>query len=126
MDNLSQIAIVPLITAVCYVSLEIYKFAVKGKKNAARLIPAIAGILGVALGITAYYTSPGLIPAENVLTAILIGAASGLAATGANQILKQMGKVSKDEALTQHEVPAKKDESADGAELTKDDASSGD
>ena len=57
-----------------------------------RLIPMWAALLGVVLGIVAFYAVPAIIPADNVLVAILVGGASGLAATGTNQIYKQLTK----------------------------------
>ena len=44
------------------------------------------------LGLVAFYAVPSIIPATNVCVAILIGGASGLTATGTNQIIKQLGK----------------------------------
>ena len=56
------------------------------------LIPAIVGVVGGILGIVGWKVMPGY-PAEDVLTAIAVGIVSGLAATGANQIVKQLGKI---------------------------------
>ena len=39
-----------------------------------------------------YYFLPSLIVANNLFSAILVGAASGLSATGCNQIFKQLKK----------------------------------
>ena len=44
------------------------------------------------LGIVAFYALPSIIPAHDIFTAILIGASSGLSATGMNQIFKQLKK----------------------------------
>ena len=44
----------------------------------------------------AFYAVPSIVPAENVFVAILIGIASGLTATGTNQIIKQLGKKEED------------------------------
>jgi len=90
MDNLIQIISVPVIAAIVYGALAGYKLIVNGRENWIRIIPVIAGVLGVILGIIAFYAAPGIIAADNVLTAILIGGASGLAATGANQVWKQL------------------------------------
>ena len=54
-----------------------------------KLIPAIVGIAGAILGIVGLYTMPEF-PADNILNALAIGIASGLASTGANQIVKQL------------------------------------
>jgi len=40
---------------------------------------------------------PGVVPADNILMATVIGGASGLSATGTNQVLKQLSKDDKDE-----------------------------
>ena len=89
--DLIQVTSVPIIVAVVYVALYVYKQVVKQEKFIC-IIPIIAALLGAVLGITAFYCLPDIIAAVNVLAAILIGAASGLAATGANQIFKQLTK----------------------------------
>ena len=43
-------------------------------------------------GVIAFFAIPSIIPAENVVVAIVIGGASGLTATGAHQIYKQLEK----------------------------------
>lgn len=52
----------------------------------------IAAILGATLGLISFFISPEIIPADNFIMALLIGGASGLAATGTNQIFKQIKK----------------------------------
>lgn len=92
-----EIVSVPVITTIVYAALALYKYAVNGKESLIRLIPVFAVLLGVILGIVAFYAVNEIIPADNVLTAILIGGASGLAATGTNQIFKQLNKDNKKE-----------------------------
>ena len=53
-------------------------------------IPGICGILGMILGVAAMYLGVPDFPATDVLTAAAVGGASGLAATGVNQTVKQM------------------------------------
>ena len=96
MENLIEITSVPVIVAIVYAALALYKHFVKAEKWV-RLIPLWASLLGVVLGIVAFYAVPAIIPADNVLVAILVGGASGLAATGTNQIYKQLSK-DKDDA----------------------------
>lgn len=60
-------------------------------KVADTAIPAIAGLIGMGLGIICYKFMPDF-PANNIITAVAIGASSGLASTGANQIIKQKKK----------------------------------
>lgn len=56
-----------------------------------RFIPIIVGVFGGALGVVGFYTMPAF-PAESILDAVAVGISSGLAATGAHQIGKQLGK----------------------------------
>ena len=52
-------------------------------------IPVICGVSGGALGAAGMYLMPEF-PAGDMVTAIAVGIVSGLAATGANQIVKQI------------------------------------
>lgn len=63
--------------------------AVKATKLDNKWIPVICGIFGSALGVAALYIMPDF-PAGDVITAAAVGAVSGLAATGANQVYKQL------------------------------------
>lgn len=94
--------IVPIIVANVYLLIEIYKLAFsKGKQKYQKLIPIIAGLLGIAISVTAFYLAPELIPVKNIISAIMIGASSGLAATGTNQIFKQMLKDTEEEKIVE-------------------------
>lgn len=55
-----------------------------------KVIPVICGGVGGVLGIVAMHIMPEF-PATDYLTAMAVGIVSGLAATGCNQVLKQMG-----------------------------------
>ena len=57
-------------------------------------IPVIVGCVGVALGVLCFYIGVPDFPASDPVNAACIGAASGLAAVGVNQIGKQLGKLS--------------------------------
>ena len=58
-----------------------------------RWIPVICGICGGALGVAVFLWLPGSgFPANDLLTAAAVGIVSGLAATGLEQIDKQIGK----------------------------------
>ena len=56
-----------------------------------RVIPVIVGVVGAVLGVVGMYTIPDF-PAHDVLNAVAVGIVSGLASTGANQIIKQAQK----------------------------------
>lgn len=56
-----------------------------------RWIPVICGGFGIGLGILAFYLHIPDMPAGDPITAAAVGAVSGFAATGINQIYKQLG-----------------------------------
>lgn len=88
---MTEVISVPVITAIVYGVMALYKNYITDEKWV-RLIPVWAAVLGIILGVIAFYAAPMIMPADNLLTAILIGMASGLAATGTNQIYKQLAK----------------------------------
>ena len=53
-------------------------------------IPIICGVCGFALGIAGMYIMPDF-PPQDYITAAAVGIVSGLAATGVNQVIKQLG-----------------------------------
>ena len=55
------------------------------------LIPVICGCVGAVLGIAGLYLMPDF-PAKDSIDALAVGIVSGLAATGVNQIYKQLTK----------------------------------
>ena len=84
---MSEIVTVPVIIAFCYlvgVCIKLFK-----NEKLDDFIPGICIVLGAILGIVSFYTIPNLIPATDWLTATVIGGASGLAATGVNQLIKK-------------------------------------
>ena len=88
-----EIVCVPVIVAIVYALMSIYKtYIAKDNEKLIRFIPLIGGGIGVILGIVFYFAFPQLIVATNVVTAILVGLASGLSATGCDQIFKQLTK----------------------------------
>ena len=83
---------VPAIATIVYWVINIIKYAVQENEKFKRFIPLISAALGAGLGVVAFYALPSIIPADNVCVAILVGGASGLTATGTNQIIKQLTK----------------------------------
>lgn len=53
-------------------------------------IPVICGVVGVCLGLLGFYLGMPDFPAGDPITAAAVGAASGFAATGVNQVGKQL------------------------------------
>lgn len=76
------------ITAICYLAGVGCKASEKVKDE---LIPVVCGVTGGILGVAGMYLMPDF-PAGDVINAAAIGITSGLAATGANQVLKQVSK----------------------------------
>lgn len=83
-----DVVTVPVIVGFCY----LVGFCIKLFKNEKlnNFIPGICAVIGFILGIVAFYTIPNLVPADNWLTASVIGGFSGLAATGVNQVVKKI------------------------------------
>ena len=62
---------------------------VKVSKLDNKYIPVICGVAGAVLGVAGMYFIPDF-PATDPITALAVGIVSGLAATGVDQIFKQM------------------------------------
>ena len=73
------------ITIICYLAA----LAIKQTPLANKWLPTICGLLGGVLGVAGLFTMPDF-PAGDILTAIAVGIVSGLAATGADQLGKQL------------------------------------
>ena len=87
MEKLEILGIVaiPVITVICFLIAE----AVKATELDNKWLPIICGVCGGILGVVALKVMPEF-PAVDVLTAIAIGIVSGLGATGAHQVYKQL------------------------------------
>ena len=66
--------------------------AIKQTPLANKWLPSICGALGGLLGLDAMYINVPDFPAGDPLTALAVGIVSGLAATGADQVIKQASK----------------------------------
>ena len=76
---------IPVITVIVFLIAE----AVKATPLDNKWLPVICGATGGILGIVAMFLMPEF-PAKDYLTAVAVGIVSGLAATGAHQIYKQL------------------------------------
>ena len=79
------IASVAAITVICFLVAEVIKATPLDNK----WLPVICGVCGAILGVVALRIMPEY-PASDIITAIAVGIVSGLAATGAHQIYKQL------------------------------------
>ena len=86
-----DIATIPVITVICFLCGEIVKLTPLNEK----WIPVTCGIIGGCLGVVAMYVMPNFV-AQDILTAIAVGIVSGLGATGAHQVYKQLTKNSQE------------------------------
>lgn len=80
------IAGVAVITVIAY----LVGLAVKATPLPNKWIPIICAVVGGALGVAGMFTMEAF-PATDILTAVAVGIVSGLAATGIDQTVKQMG-----------------------------------
>ena len=79
------IASVAAITVICYLVAQ----GVKATSLDNKWLPVLCGVVGGVLGVVGMYVMPDY-PAKDVVTSVAVGIVSGLAATGINQIYKQL------------------------------------
>ena len=103
MDAFTEITTIPALAAIVYTIIDITKTAMGGDEKFRRFIPLIACVLGAICGVVVFYFVPGVLDTQNLLVAIVLGAASGLSATGTNQIAKQLTKPADTKEDTEHE-----------------------
>lgn len=80
---------IPGITIICYLIAEFWK---KLFPKWDKYIPCLCGFVGGLLGLLVFFTIPDLKIASNWLGAVGTGIFSGFAATGCNQVYKQLTK----------------------------------
>lgn len=85
--NIADLGItsVAAITVICFLVCQ----AVKTTPLDNKFLPVIAGLSGAVLGVVGMQIMPEY-PAADYLTAVAVGIVSGLAATGINQVYKQL------------------------------------
>ena len=93
----NEIATIPALAAIVYTLIDVTKTAIGGDEKFRRFIPLIALVMGAICGVVAFYCVPGVMETENLLVAIILGASSGLSATGTNQVAKQLTKTTKED-----------------------------
>ena len=80
---------VAAITVICYLVGMVVK-AVPHMED--KYIPIACGLFGAVLGPVGLYLGLDGFPATDYMTAVAVGIVSGLAATGINQVGKQLSK----------------------------------
>ena len=84
-----EFASVPVIVTIVYVVMAMLKHAF-GNERFNRFIPLISCVFGIGFGVIAFFCVPDVMPTDNIFVAIVLGASSGLSATGFHQIIKQL------------------------------------
>ncbi len=92
---MQQLTSVPVIVVICYLVIT----AIKGTKIPNRLYPIISAALGAACALIFHLVCPEFLAAATLANALVTGAVSGLAATGTNQVFKQLLKKAQDGEL---------------------------
>lgn len=85
-----EIITIPVITAITYAIVEIVKMATGCSDGFKRFIPLLACGLGIGCALIAFFFIPGVLPTTNAFIAMVIGGASGLAATGIYENIKNL------------------------------------
>lgn len=85
---MTEIVSIPAIVVICYLVGAGCKAV--GNETLDKFIPTICGVVGAIVGIVAFLTIPNFIPGNTWLAALATGIVSGLAATGINQVVKQL------------------------------------
>lgn len=76
---------VAAVTVLCYLAAQ----GVKATSLNNKWLPVICGVLGGVLGVVGMRVMPDF-PATDIVTAAAVGVVSGFAATGVNQVYKQL------------------------------------
>lgn len=106
MLEFSIITISSFVTMLDSITRYIGKFCFK--KDIGRILPVFSILYGVALGIVGFYT-PNVEMGANLVEAVFIGLSAGAAATGINQVGKQLNK-GDEEKETQQTINAVMDQ----------------
>lgn len=81
-----------LIIIICYFTVA----AIRTTKLPNEWLPLISGGLGLVFSLITYLACPTIMPDTSIITTLIYGFISGLAATGSNQVLKQTLQFFKD------------------------------
>ena len=108
MEMFLDFATVPAITLISFWVVELIKQITNNNQTFKRFIPITATAIGVVLGLVIFFTLPNISIASNWLFACVVGGASGLAATGSNELIKQLKKNYNDPESEQNNIDTTK------------------
>lgn len=87
-----EVFITPSLVVLFYIFAEIAKKTFLKTDEKRKLIPVICASIGVVVGILLFFFSPETLGVSGLLDSIATCAVSALAATGCNQLYKQISK----------------------------------
>lgn len=126
---------IPIIVVACYGLIEL----IKKTSLESKWYPVLSGAIGSVLAVLLYFIAPEIVGMTSPWSALVGGLASGLAATGTNQVFKQLmnGEVpqtyndypyqnynynyNEEPDYPVEETPAKEDETSDESGNSTDD-----
>ncbi len=114
---------IPMIVVICYVAIT----AIKTTKINSKWYPIISCAIGALVGALFFLILPDFIEAATLTAAIISGAVSGLAATGTNQVFKQLLQKAQDGTLVidENEKKTEADKESNGVGKTNDTGGNG-
>lgn len=86
---------VPIIVVACYLIVQ----AIKATPLNSKWYPIVSGSVGAVIALVLYFAVPEFIGISSWISALIVGVASGLAATGSNQVFKQLYKAAQEGTL---------------------------
>ena len=104
---------VPIIVVACYLIVQ----AIKATPLNSKWYPVVSGSVGAIVALILYFAVPDFIGISSWASALIVGVASGLAATGSNQVFKQLYKAAEEGSL----VVTSDEHDSDDNEETKED-----
>ena len=90
---------IPIIVVACYLLIQ----AIKTTRLNSKWYPIVSGALGAAIAVGFHFVAPAFFGFESWISALVIGVVSGLAATGSNQVYKQLYQAAKDGTIGEDE-----------------------
>ena len=85
-----EICSIPVIASLCFGFIEVLKRTFRYDAKLKNTYPLISAALGTMLGVVTYVADPSLMLTDSVFTSALAGMASGLSATGSNEMIRRM------------------------------------
>ena len=98
MSNVIEVCSIPAIAALCFGFIETLKRTFKNDEKIKNAYPLISAMIGTVMGIVAFLAEPLIMLTDSVFSSALAGMASGLSATGGNEVFQRMKQCKKKES----------------------------